>query len=170
MRVKGLEIHRFIIGHVELIAGDNTFTCEVWKVSRLPILIIFLITGDLFMLLSVTDIVGQSPQSGIEDQDRSLNTSEAVYNAFTSKFLGSKNISLTPHQITEEHYIEEGFLSGVGNVTNDQTFVNTYLSDELTSGKGNGIVETALSLFFVSIFYDMVTVTLTVTKTLYVSI
>jgi hypothetical protein len=111
-------------------------------VSRLPILIIFLIIGDLFTLLSVTDIVGQSPQSGIEDQDRSLNTSEAVYNAFTSKLLGSKNISLTPHQITEEHYIEEGFLSGVGDVTNNQTFVNTYLSDGLTSGRGNGIVET----------------------------
>jgi hypothetical protein len=119
-----------------------TFTCEEWKVSRLTFLIIFSITGALLTLLSVTEVVGLSPQSGIEDHIRSLNTSKTVYNAFTSEFLGSKNISLIPYRVTEEHYMEEGFLKGVGNVTNNQTFVNTYLSDGLTSGKGKGAINT----------------------------
>ncbi|MGA7370318.1 MAG: hypothetical protein WBX01_14415 [Nitrososphaeraceae archaeon] len=110
--------------------------------GHLHFLIIFLITGALFVPLSGKDIEGQSPQSRIEDEDRSLNASEVVYNAFTSKFLGSRNISLIPHYVTEEHYIEDGFLKGAGNVTNNQTFVNTYLSDGLTSGKGKGTIKT----------------------------
>jgi hypothetical protein len=49
----------------------------------------------------------------------SLNVTDAVYNANTSEFLGSKNISLTPYRITEQHYFDEGFLNNVGNVTNN---------------------------------------------------
>ena len=58
------------------------------------------------------------------------------------EFLGSKNISLTPYRITEAHYFEKGFLNDVGNVTNSQTFLNTYLSDKLALGRGNGTIET----------------------------
>lgn len=61
----------------------------------------------------------------------------------TSKFLGSKNISLTLYRTTEEHYFEQGFLNNVGNVTNNQTFFNTYLSDELLLGRGKGTIETS---------------------------
>jgi hypothetical protein len=71
-----------------------------------------------------------------------LNVTDAVYNANTSEFLGSKNISSTPYRITEEHYFEEGFLNNIGIVTNNQTFLNTYLSDELLLGRGNGTIET----------------------------
>ena len=72
----------------------------------------------------------------------SLNVTDAVYNADTSEFLGSKNISLTPYRITEQNYFDEGFLNNVGNVTNYQTFLNTYLSDDLLLGRGNGTIET----------------------------
>jgi hypothetical protein len=49
---------------------------------------------------------------------------------------------LTPYRTTEAHYFEKGFLNEVGNVTNSQTFLNTYLSDELALGRGNGTIET----------------------------
>ena len=71
----------------------------------------------------------------------SLNVTDAVYNANTTEFLGSKNISFTPYRITEQHYFDEGFLINVGNVTNSQTFLNTYLSDDLLIGRGNGTIE-----------------------------
>lgn len=45
--------------------------------------------------------------------------------------------------MTEEHYFEHGILKTVGNVTNNQTFFNTYLSDDLLVGRGNGTVETS---------------------------
>lgn len=45
--------------------------------------------------------------------------------------------------MTEEHYFEYGILKNVGNVTNNQTFLNTYLSDELLLGRGKGTIETA---------------------------
>jgi hypothetical protein len=66
----------------------------------------------------------------------------AVYTALTSEILSFKNLSQTPFRITEEHYVEDGFLQNVGNVTNNQTYENTYLSDGLTVGKGKGTIKT----------------------------
>ena len=107
-------------------------------------MIISTITIGLFLFPSVTDTLAQFPQLDIKDKNMlSLNVTDAVYNANTSEFLGSKNISLTPSRITEAHYFEKGFLNDAGNVTNSQTFLNTYLSDELALGRGNGTIETA---------------------------
>jgi hypothetical protein len=79
----------------------------------------------------------------IKDENiMSLNVTDAAYNANTSEFLGSKNISSTPYRVTEEHYFEEGLLNNVGIVTNNQTFLNTYLSDDLLVGRGNGTIKT----------------------------
>jgi hypothetical protein len=45
--------------------------------------------------------------------------------------------------MTEEHYFEHGILKTVGNITNNQTFSNIYLSDDLLVGRGNGTIETS---------------------------
>jgi hypothetical protein len=80
----------------------------------------------------VTDLLAQTPQPSVNKQITSpLDVADSIYNANTSKFLSSKNITLTPYRMTEEHYSEQGFLKGVGNVTNNETFIDTYLSDEL---------------------------------------
>ena len=42
----------------------------------------------------------------------------------------------------EGHYSDQGFLKGVGNITNNQTYISTYLSDELIQSTGNGTFET----------------------------
>ena len=39
-------------------------------------------------------------------------------------------------------YSDQGFLKGVGNITDNQTFVDTHLSDKLLQGRGNGTFET----------------------------
>jgi hypothetical protein len=89
---------------------------------------IFPITVSLFLFRSVVDTLVQFPQLNIKDKNAlSLNVTDAVYNANTSEFLGSKNISLTPYRITKQHYFDERFLNNVGNVTNSQTFLNTYM-------------------------------------------
>jgi hypothetical protein len=72
----------------------------------------------------------------------SLGPSDAAYNSNTSQSQGSKNISLTPYRMTEEHYFEHGILKTVGNITNNQTFFKTYLSNDLLVGRGNGTIET----------------------------
>jgi hypothetical protein len=90
-----------------------------------------------------TDLLAQSPLSNFSGQTTPpLDTADSIYNANTSMFLGSKNISLTPYRMTEERFSEQGYLKGLGNVTNNQTFVNTYMSDELLQGRGNGTFET----------------------------
>ena len=106
----------------------------------------FVISAIIVVLLtphSLTNTLAQSPQSSIKDQNiKSLDVKDAAYNANTSKFLGSKNITLTPNRITEIRFTENGFLNGVGNVTNNKTFTNTYLSDDLLVGRGKGAFET----------------------------
>jgi hypothetical protein len=44
--------------------------------------------------------------------------------------------------MTEERAVDQGFLKGVGNVTNNQTYIDTYLSDKLLQHTGNGTFET----------------------------
>ena len=101
------------------------------------------ITVGLFLLSSVTDTLAQFPGLNIKDEVLSLNVSDAVYNSSTSGFLSSKNISSTPYRITEQHYLDQGFLNNVVNVTNSQTYLDTYLSDDLLLGRGNGTIATA---------------------------
>ena len=106
-------------------------------------MIISAITVGLFLFPAITDTHAQLPKLNIKDQNTlSLNITDAVYNANISEFLGSKNISSTPYRIAEQHYFDEGFLNNVGNVTNNQTFLNTYLSDDLLLGRGNGTIAT----------------------------
>ena len=101
------------------------------------------ITGGLFPVHSDTFAQAQSPQSTINGQITApLDVADSIYNSNTSTFLSSKNISFTPYRMTEGHYSDQGFLKGVGNVTNKQTYIGTYLSDELVQSRGNGTFET----------------------------
>ena len=107
-------------------------------------MIISTITVSLFLLYSVSDTLAQFPKLNIKDENvLSLNVTDAVYNSNTSGFLGSKNITSTPYQITEQHYLDQGLLNNAVNVTNSQTYLNTYLSNDLLLGRGNGTIETA---------------------------
>jgi hypothetical protein len=90
-----------------------------------------------------TDLLAQTPQPSVNEQiTLPLDVADSIYSANTSKFLGSKNISLTPYRMTEGHYSDQGFLKGVGNVTNNQTYIGTYFSDELVQSTGNRTFET----------------------------
>jgi hypothetical protein len=44
--------------------------------------------------------------------------------------------------MTETHFFDRGFLKSVGNITNDQTYIDTYLSDKLVQSTGNGTLKT----------------------------
>ena len=104
---------------------------------------IFAIALGLFLLPSVTDTLAQFPELNIKDQNiLSLNVTNAVYNSNTSGFLGSTNISLTPYRVTESNYLDQGLLNNAVNVTNSQTYLSTYLSEDLLLGKGNGTIAT----------------------------
>ena len=91
-------------------------------------LIISSTTGSLFLVDSSTYVQAQSPQPKSNGRVTApLDTADSIYNANTTTFLGSKNISFTPYPMTEEHSSDQGFLKGVGNVTNNQTYVSTQL-------------------------------------------
>ena len=57
--------------------------------------------------------------------------------------------------MTEERAVDQGFLKGVGNVTNNQTYKSTHLSDKLIQSTGNGTIETPEEQFpFSSVSYS----------------
>ena len=92
-----------------------------------------------------SDAFGQAqppPQSITGQITLPLDEADSIFNANITTFLGSKNLSLTPHRMTETHFSDQGFLKGVGNVTNNQTYAGTYLSDKLVQSTGNGTFET----------------------------
>ena len=91
-------------------------------------LIIAFTTGGLFLTRPETFVQALSPQQSINGQIIvPLDVADAIFNENTTTFLGSKNISLTPYQMTETYYSDQGFLKGVGKVTNNQTYIDTYL-------------------------------------------
>jgi len=84
----------------------------------------------------------QTPQPNVNKQITApLDVADSIYSTNKTMFLGSKNISLTPFPVTEERSSDQGFLKGVGNVTNNQTYISTHLSDELIQSTGNGTFE-----------------------------
>ena len=106
-------------------------------------LIISSTAGSLFLVHSSTYVQAQSPQPNSNGQVTApLDIADSIYSANTTKSLGSKNISSTPYRMTEERAVDQGFLKGVGNVTNNQTYISTHLSDELIQSTGNGTFET----------------------------
>ena len=107
-------------------------------------LVIASTTGDLFLTSSDTFVQAQqSPQHSINARITvPLDPADSIYNSNKTTFLSAKNISLTPHRIEETHFSDQGFLKGVGNVTNNQTYISTHLSDKLIQSTGNGTFNT----------------------------
>ena len=95
-------------------------------------LVLSIIITSLLLLSLVPDIQAQNLTSdNNEQQGIFLNSYEAVYNANNSQLVSSKNLSSVPYLVTEEHYIENGLLNNSVNVTNNETFVDTHISDKL---------------------------------------
>ncbi|HZA61892.1 MAG TPA: hypothetical protein VE573_03380 [Nitrososphaeraceae archaeon] len=114
------------------------------RITRLSLSLSLLIIFGVAVLPHFgTDLLAQTSQPSInKNVTAPLDVADSIYSANTTKDLGSKNISLTPYQITEERASDQGFLKGVGNVTNNQTYISTHLSDELIQSTGNGTFET----------------------------
>jgi hypothetical protein len=115
---------------------------EILSLCLSVFLIIAFTTGGLFLTRSDTFVQALSPKQSINEQlTISLDVADSIFNENTTTFLGSKNIS-TPYQMRETYYTDQGFLKGVGNVTNNQTYRDIYLSDKLVQSIGNGTFET----------------------------
>jgi hypothetical protein len=121
----------FILGKL-LFSEMNVFALTFISMSVL--------LGALFLSSAMSYVSGQGDSSAAKNEEP-LNASEAIYSSNASaEVLGVKNISKSPYRTTEEHYLEHGLMKDVGNVSNNQTYFNTYLSDELLTGRGSGTI------------------------------
>jgi len=75
-------------------------------------------------------------------QTNSLNLSKPIYQAINSTFFDTQNISSKPLSITKEFVFEKAVMTNIGNVTNNMTFINTYMPDNSIQAKGNGTIKT----------------------------
>lgn len=99
-----------------------------------------ILLGVLFSSSAMYYVSGQDDSSAAKNGEP-LDPSEAIYSSNASaQVLGVKNVSQTPYRATEERYLEHGLMKDVGNVTNNQTYFNNYLSDELLTGRGSGTI------------------------------
>ena len=99
--------------------------------------------GGLFLTHSNAFVQAQSPPPSINGQiTLPLDAADSIFNANVTTFLGSKNLSFTPYRMAQRHFSDLGLLKDVGNVTNNQTYTSTYLSDKLVQSTGNGTFET----------------------------
>ncbi|MDQ6723956.1 MAG: hypothetical protein M3Z01_06805, partial [Thermoproteota archaeon] len=67
-------------------------------------------------------------------QTNSLHLTEPIIQTITGKSLATKELSSTPFPVTQESYFKESAMKNIGNVTNNMTFTNSYLSGGLFQG------------------------------------
>lgn len=114
------------------------------RIAKLSLSLSLLIVSGLAVLpCFVIDLLALTPKPSVpEHVTLPLNVADAIYSANKTMDLGSKNISLTPYPVTEERAFDQGFLKGVGLITNNQTYRSTHLSDNLIQSTGKGTFET----------------------------
>jgi hypothetical protein len=102
------------------------------------------VNGNIEFSFSQTSQFNSFGSSGIDTkvQTNSLNLSKSIYQASTSSFFATKNISSNPFPVTKEFVFEKGIMKDIGNVTNNMTFINTYLPGNTIQAKGNGTIKT----------------------------
>jgi hypothetical protein len=134
------------VGHfvLQIYLNHHFHRTRLNGITKLSLSLSLLIISSVTVLPNFgTDLLAQTPQPSVNEQVTiPLDVADSIYSANITKSLGSKNISLTPYRMTEERAVDQGFLKGVGNVTNNQTYIDTYLSDKLLQHIGNGTFET----------------------------
>jgi hypothetical protein len=73
--------------------------------------------------------------------NNSFNLTAPIYQASSGKFLAAKDLSTSPFKVSEESFFEEAVMNNIGNVTNNMTFINSYLTPALVQAKGKGVIE-----------------------------
>lgn len=117
---------------------------EIMIQARLQYILLFALGINLLFGGNMAFSFGQ-PNLEFDEMNlktNSLNITEPIYQAITGKFLAAKDLSSTPFKVAEESFLEESVMRNVGNVTNNMTFTNTYLSPALVQATGKGTIET----------------------------
>lgn len=129
------------------------------KMSKAFVLLMFLLSG-IALVQTINISVAQSLDSTPSTSNTTLTTDNMssippdvienlmvsenpFYAANTGKIIGQRVLSVAegPVQI-EQSIMENGLVKNVGNVTNIATWVNTFRSENVIYGVGNGIMST----------------------------
>lgn len=103
--------------------------------------LIFLIVGTSLLTSGITQFTYSQEISNFDTiRTNKLNLSEPIYQALSGNFLAAKDLATKPFKVTEESFFEEGVMKNVGNVTNNMTFINSYLPGNIIQAKGKGTI------------------------------
>ena len=71
-----------------------------------------------------------------------INKLEPFYIATSLECMNSKEIKSFPYIVFEDRCIEKATIKGIGNVINNETFLNTVIENKTVFGQGNGTILT----------------------------
>ncbi len=83
------------------------------------------------------------------------NSQNLLYEAKEGKLIYQRVVNVIGNPQIEESAIEHGILSGIGNVTNVQTWLDTYRTSNIIYGEGKGIMISADGQMAPWIAYDI---------------
>lgn len=102
----------------------------------LGIILLFVMNNGSISLAQVGLTIGNTVMP-----NNSFNLTGPIYQATSGKFLAAKDLSTSPFKVSEESFFEDAVMQNRGNVTNNMTFINSYLTPGLVQAKGEGVIE-----------------------------
>ena len=94
------------------------------------------------MITNFVYINGETPSLFVNNTLNKINELEPFYNATSLECLDSKEIQSHPYIVIEDNCIEKATIKGIGNVINNETFLNTVIDNKIVFGQGNGTIIT----------------------------
>ena len=99
------------------------------------LIILSLVVVSIFILNNeISNSYGQAEINKITDI-------QPFYTSINSTFISKEIVSIEPN-ITKENWLEYAFISNVGQVINNETFIDEYLLNDKIIGKGTGVIST----------------------------
>lgn len=100
----------------------------------------------LLSFIMITNFVyvnGETPSSlFVNNTLNKINELEPFYNATSLECLDSKEIQSHPYIVIEDNCIEKATIKGIGQIINNETFLNTFIENKIVFGQGNGTIIT----------------------------
>lgn len=107
-------------------------------ISFVVIIIILTSFSDDFIKKAYKFTSAQSTYNNTINLEQTLGT--PLYHSSNSKLISLRVIDTSENLQTESTVMEKGIMTGIGNVSNIGTFIETYKTNKIVYGQGKGII------------------------------
>lgn len=105
----------------------------------------FIIIGFFSLNISIYFVYGNEESTQTHLVNNTINKIidlEPFYIATSLECLNSKEIKSYPYTVFEDNCVEKATIKGIGNIVNQEIFLNTVIENKTIFGQGNGTIST----------------------------